>query len=378
MPNFCSYGGTLVAGDHWLPTDPSDYSHWTARDGFGCNNLRCPRCGEAVRDEPDMRLSHKVELPGDHCRVLSTTSDWTGIPWVEQVPSIRLYACSCHAWAEATGTRIDPPDREYGDPVFPWRCAGHPEATLPLELDGLTLEESTDWGALVAPVLLGETPPGASDVRRGMPVNWLCRLYSRLAGLPQADKVALAISRGLTGSEGEIGEALAFYERWPTAAGFEAVVRLAEEEGPDREYPFRVFSSTYPRSPIDALGSRLQHAGVEPDELDRAAGRILRELLLAGNKVVEKDHLLELVIVEAEWVTRNILELVDGRPSRVPKLLDALLASGRTELLVVAGVALAGGKKSARQRLRTWLKNNPDDDSPWALVIEQSLKGRGR
>ena len=94
--------------------------------------------------------------------------------------------------------------------------------------------------------------------------------------------------------------------------------------------------------------------------------------------MVEKDHLLELVIVEAEWVTRNILELVDGRPSRVPKLLDALLASGRTELLVVAGVALAGGKKSARQRLRTWLKNNPDDDSPWALVIEQSLKGRGR
>ena len=375
MPNFCSHGGTLVSGDRWVATDSSEHSHWSTGDVVGCNNLRCRRCGEAVRNATDVRPAREGR-PEAFWEILAATEDWTSLPWIEPAPTIRLYACSCYVWTEAIQRRTAPPDWEDGDPVFPWRCAGHPVATLPLEMDGLTLDEATDLGSVVAPVLAGRTPAGARKMSGGMPVAWLCRLYTRLAGLPQADQVALAISRGLTGADGEIGEALAFYERFPRAAGFEAVLRLAEEGSPDRSYPFLVFGSPYDRSPVDALGSRLRHAGAEPDEEDRAAGRILREQLLAGNKVVEQDHLLELVIVEAEWVTQNILQLVDGRPARVPKLLDALHASGRTELLTVAGIALATGKTSVKRRLREWLRENPYDETPWAFAIAQSLKRR--
>jgi hypothetical protein len=149
--HYCGNGG-YVGGAHVIvPDDPTDYQAGSMVSG--CNNLRCTTCGQPVRH----RVGVECAKVRSRLKALAETADWSTLPYVTPFPPARLYACQCTGWLEvALHACQDPdPDPTAGDPVLPWRCDGHPVATLPMEIDGVPFAEDTDYDALVTRVLGG-------------------------------------------------------------------------------------------------------------------------------------------------------------------------------------------------------------------------------
>src|SRR3954470_5901433 len=95
----------------------------------------------------------------------------------------------------------------------------------PRTIDGVTLNDQTDFAAFVRDVLRGE---GGVGSRRGdsQPLDWILRAYAELAGSgsPYADRLAQGVADCLTAAEPEVrGQALVFFQNKPRAAGGERV-----------------------------------------------------------------------------------------------------------------------------------------------------------
>lgn len=148
--HMCVDEGAIVGDSIALPTPPYEYQ-WRGREPeVGCNRLVCPLCGAEVRSQLGCFLA--VFLPpregfADRVRRLYDAPDWSAFPGVVANEQSRLYACRCYYQSETGWTSaFDPSVQDAsGEPLrsLPWTCGGHPPATLPMELDGVTVAAET-------------------------------------------------------------------------------------------------------------------------------------------------------------------------------------------------------------------------------------------
>ncbi len=379
--HYCPEGGWVVDASLLVPADPSDHHHPAVTDTVGCNRLRCIVCDEDVRQRPDLSFSCD-EVPFEGAKALHAAEDWAAIPWVHEARGLRLYSCLCTVHVEiALMPTVDSDPDPVADIRLPWRCAGHPAATLPVDIDGLVVDSTTDLAAVVGRAFGALTPPGARVNAAGIPAAWLCRVYSRLEGLPQGDALARAVASGLS-DDATIGPALWFFERFPRAEGFEAVLPLTEDRLTD-SWPVKYFEEEpLQRTPLQVVLSRLDSVPEDdPDDLDRAAASVIREALLASHAAAEPRWFGALSQVGGGELAAAAPDLVRARGAHLGMMLDGLLEAGRPELVVVAGVALAEARVN-RRGLTRWLDKPQNHRRPWTLVLLKKLakksKSRGR
>lgn len=431
----CCHGGYVVGGQHRIPDDACEYSAAQVNAVIGCNRLRCTRCGELVRhSEPGW--AGKADLRAN-VAALYAAETWVDHPLLEpKADNYRLYACKCTTWAGFEDYPTDPVDPDPStDPVFPWRCDGHPTPKLPIAWDAVTLADASETADLVDRILNGWSPRdfGTVTVDPG-PTMGLAWLYSYLLGLPEADALSCAVADRLTDSASDkAAAALFFFSRFPFAEGFEAVLRLAENRADDviRGYPLPKLRS-YTRV-LDTVASRIQFAkrpfgafetrcmdvfqrslvtplsamstdpigdldlverfqrelADESGQLDEVAERRVRSFernLAAVSKDVPAFVLFYLlgdppVFDESElsWLAEHIVDIERGGKGRWKTLLNVLVTAdvSRPEelshLIVVAGVALAQSTVVPRDELAQWVDSR-GTSYPWAMPIQVALQ----
>jgi hypothetical protein len=184
-PNLCKTGGYLVSGEEWLPSEPFDFDWVQLSPIVGCNRLTCGTCGVEVRSVLGYELPNDVEASelydligaGDYARLTKS-------------PNKRIYACR-HERAVAKSFYRAEPENDFA-PWTPWTCGGHPALSLPTVLEGVAIDEHTDWGHLARQSFsgkLGVSLHPSVDRERGF---WLRRLCRLLGDSPIATKIALA------------------------------------------------------------------------------------------------------------------------------------------------------------------------------------------
>ena len=373
--HYCEDGGWVVAADITVPNDPTDYRSGAAI--LGCSNLRCARCGAPVRNQAG------IECPGlqAHLEQLAETPDWATLPFVRPFGPGRLYACLCLGWLEASFHACDDPepDASAGDPSLPWRCDGHPVATLPVTVDGEVIDADTDIAALVRRVLGGWSPDASPPPSPWSPTAWLHRLRRRLADLAVASQLAKAVALCLDDPLRRAG-AIAYYCGFPRDPGFARVVALAAgpgglflrsptvvEDGEAMEY-----------WPAWALRCRLFSVRGKLDALDRAALAQLQEALLRGDAGLEPEDIDGVRSVAGPWLAEQAGAIARADLSRTIPILQSLKDLEDHALIVIAGVALAAELGADHAALREWLADWPNRNEPYAGPIEVALERASR
>jgi hypothetical protein len=209
----CGPHPELVGAAYWLPTEPFEHG-WASP--VGCNQLVCRRCRERVASQllPDGRY--------------------------------RRYQCRCQTRDEAWSHRLeaDPDDRS-GGPLG-WRCAGHPELSLPARLDGVALDEAGYWAAVARVGLTAPLPFAPPRVELG--AVWVTRLYRLLASETARARLGTALGELLgDGDAALVGGALDFFINEPSAAG---AVQLATAVA---ARPAWLGATAHPRRPGSTL-----------------------------------------------------------------------------------------------------------------------------
>jgi hypothetical protein len=264
---FCS-PGSLVGARGWLPAEPFDYN-W---DRFGCNQLRCGRCGQTVR-------SHVL-------------ADGNG----------RHYECACQRY-DAYEYHLLGSDQGYiHEFVTAWDCGGHPELPLPHLLDGVRVAADADFGAIVAATL--PAPPFVAPGTKA-PSFWVQRLYR----LVQRDDVRRAIGEAvaalLSSTEARtLRAALDFFAQLPEAPGGE---RVAEVVARDRA---RLAATADPTSSSYNLYERALEAitrqlAARPTA---AAVAVARAALLDGSG--DSGLLYRVAAHDPEWFCNHAADIV--------------------------------------------------------------------
>ncbi len=223
-PRRCEGGGALVSDDNWLPTEPFDYDWVFVGPAIGCNHLACGECGVEVRSllgfdlPPDIEAAEVYELIGKNDRSR----------FVESVKS-RIYACRHHAIV-ATGREFLANPPQYGEglvnfdypPSTPWECGCHPALSLPAVLEGVAVDEKTDWGQLARQSFAGKLGVSLHPSIDRFGWFWLQRLYRLLGDLPSAAKIASAAADQLTDPDPRVRlNAIEFFLRESNAPGAE-------------------------------------------------------------------------------------------------------------------------------------------------------------
>lgn len=371
-PTYCPEGGWIVS-THPVPEDAAD--HWVSavRDIIGCNRLNCLACGRKVRSAPNLR-PRDGDL-AEHLGEMAASDDWSALPYLERSHGCRLYACACfhrHEVSRHLAEERDPDRRP--DITFPWACGGHPPPALPLDVDGWTIDGTTDVAALAQRALTEGAPDTASMGFREYPAGWLGRIYYRLRGLPEADTLALAVGELLRSAAPDvIGGALAFYRLWPDAAGVEQVLALADAVGAATTFPSRFDILEIPESAGATLLAHIWDA----DDIGPAIVGHLEALALdpdaGGMKPQQLDKLLRVLAEHSgEFLARQAAMIGHGDQRRAKALLRAIRESGRGELVVVAGTVLLqdGGYRVA---LSEFLASPFSAGEPWTAVLASAL-----
>lgn len=370
--NFCDLGGFVVAPPAPVPVDPSDYKTGPLR--LGCSRLRCQSCGAQVNSQAG------IDCPdvADHLEELAGAADWTTLSCVRPFAPGRLYACRCLGWLETSMHACDPPDPDEsaGDPTLPWRCEGHPPAVLPIVVDGERISVDTDFDALVDRVLGGWSPPESPAPCPWMPTVWLYRLRRWLAPLPESDTLARAVARRLVDPVRR-GGALAYFCGFPRDPGFEMVLALGTTADAlfERSQSQVAGGSGVEYWPAWALRCRLFSVRGDPDAFDQIALQLLEDALLRGDARLDAEDLNAIATADGPWLAHNAAAIARAAPSRTLAVLESLRSRGRPELVVVAGVALAGEPAADRTALRRWLNEWFVRYEPYAPVIALALDG---
>ena len=320
MPRFCEDGGATVGAEYYLPDDPRDYGH-PLDVPIGCNRLVCMRCGQPVRQCPGVGTAGAQEF----APVIYFMEDWGGLP--KFAPS-RLYACACFTFGEMSCHYMQAQDFDpVTDPTFPWRCSGHPDPTLPLEVDGIQIEERTDILEIAIRALRDGPPPMAP--LRSFPARWLCRLYWRLEGLPIADSLVDAVRLCLRSKE-FVGDGLEFYGNLPRLPGFDEVLRLATAN--QGRYACQEFRCHGPddwmkRTPLEVLAARVRSGLTIRDELDSQSAAILQDFATRAIDRLPMECLFVLKTLaqwDPSWLAENAARIAKGSEALAFEVLQAL------------------------------------------------------
>jgi hypothetical protein len=287
----------LVGVSRWLPTDSFEFS-WHSR--VGCNQLVCLLCRERVR-------------------------------WQTHDTTRRRYDCGCYISYESDFHPIwtlpgDVPS------LTRWRCDGHPELTLPAELDGVRLSGATEWVRLARDAMLDPpfVPPGLD-----LPAIWLTRLDALSADESLQHLLAAAIAQLLDSAEPALAAgASQFFLRTPVAMQL-----LLFTDGP----------ASTGESLI--LARRLSLGGVEPEHF----------------RTLFQDH-------DISWLLANAANLVRALPAWLQPLVDSsgLLGAARQ---AVAFSELAAVDTVPRQRLQAVIERGIDEpDRAAALAMVAAVR----
>jgi hypothetical protein len=430
---FCLHGGRVVGGNQRLPEDPCEYQAASLATVIGCNRMACPRCQAKVRwsapgwvGKEDLRPK-LAELYG--------AQDWTDHPLLaREHDSYRLYACRCTLWAGVSDYWTADPDRDtLHEPELPWRCQGHPLPSLPVTLGDTAIAVDSDWRRLVARILDGWSPvdlgaqPG--DAGPGLRLAWL---YAYLVGLPEADAFSKAVGATLVDPDTQkAAAALYFFERFPHAEGFEALVRQAEDKPQDVLRGFPLLDTLRSIVPLEPIVQRLATAPGPRRDLDRRALEVFRAALLtprgelstepagavdlveayrvglagdtgqlspkAERRVALLTRTLELTRQdipaqllsglpaptpfderELTWLADHVVDLERAGSGRWESVLNLLVRADLTRadelghLIVVAALGLVRSGLVPPSELSAWL-NRRGRAQPWALPIRQAL-----
>lgn len=373
--NYCDQGGWLVSDPIPVPDDPCDYWARGAGATLGCSRLRCQLC------EAWVRSAREVYVPDVASRLaeLQASADWSTLAGAQPVAGLRTYACACTGWVETALNLTSPREPEPSDPDLPWRCAGHPLPTLPLDVDGLVVQADTDFEPLVSRVAAGWVPGGVQGHFRNFPGEWLCRLYLRLRGLPQAARLALAIARKMAGpDEFERGCGLLFYDRFPDAPGQEGVAALGLRDGGRGMLAtsrVRFESGFFHFSPLRVLRGRLSE-GADLGDLQGPVVAACQAALLAGESRDDHANLATVAQHDDEWLASHAAEVVRAHPARLDGVLDLLRLSRRDELLAIGGIALMSAGDVDQEALAHWLERQGNLESPGLFVLREALARR--
>ncbi len=315
MTRRCRPQPQLVGADYWLPVEPFEVS-WAV--AVGCNNLRCPDCGEAVRSDGP---------PGR---------------------TVRRYWCACRQHLETWTYWVGGEPADLYPEKLGWYCDGHPNLTLPVVLDGVPLNAGTDWGAVVAAAVLEEPfhPPGI-DLRQA----WLVRLYHLLPR--ERPALSAAITGLLYATDPRlVSGALDFFTTERKAPGAERVTDMVTSrrgwlaETPDPRTP----SVPLLDDAVLLLHTRLLDTG---RATDRPALALAKELALSG--VGPDDTAGTLLEHDPKWLWANARSLIHANPDwaeDLAYLATQQRASMRPRLLRdLATVAPDAARKAVTERI---------------------------
>jgi hypothetical protein len=368
---FCADGGLLVESRTRLPSDPCEYYRPDARILVGCNRLRCERCNEPVRSEPDLSL--KPNVPADPA-VLYASESWRDLPFIRRSSEVRLYTCRCTTWLAANNNSIVNDHDSPTDPNVPWSCAGHPVPELPVTLGELTIGVDTDFAQVVEKILAGACPRALqsrpSSLAEG-PSLWLGWLYAYLARLPLADHLSSAIGERIDDPDPvTVGRALCFFLRFPRAVGFERVVARAEV-APERiavGYPIPEYYDAL--TVWDVLVARLDQRSKAPDALDERTTDVVRKVLLMPLSSLSHEDVgpTDLVEIERQRLTRLGWDVKSG--SGKERLDEYALSKKRVDNVVNTFKHVVT-KAFDDADLRLWIADN-------IVKLDAAAKGRWR
>ena len=248
--NFCDGGGSLVGGMREIPSDPIDFAWPDAGAIVACCHVVCAACRSEVRSIAGVASTDTTD---DALGELGNASldQLIARGLIVRDASCRLYFCACVSHTEDYGRSLDD-DSAWDDGIRrpSWRCGGHAPMTLPTVLDGVSLDDGADAGAIVARTLTGAEPATRPEWTREYAALWTHRLARRLAHAPLGLAIADAIADRLTDGDPRVRAAVAdVFRRDPTLPTADRVVAALRDHSSlfvDVPNPFA------PREPLDA------------------------------------------------------------------------------------------------------------------------------
>ena len=218
----CDQQGHIGGADAWYPDTDWDRDVGALHPRVACTHLRCDDCGASVRQLVGHELASGLHVRGPGAKGSGPLG--SALKLVAN-PHSRAYGCDCTSSATARTESLLPAGDDWRGHELPWSCAGHPELTLPAEVDGVSLTASTDWAGLVAEALAGRlpaawSPPGVLHARH--PAAWLARIVAHLADRSLADQLSREVAPQLLSGDLAVRRAaINFYRHRPCAPGSE-------------------------------------------------------------------------------------------------------------------------------------------------------------
>jgi hypothetical protein len=312
-------GGYCVSAAEWLPDEPFDYDWVQLSPIVGCNQLMCSSCGAKLRSvvgvelPPELTAKDVYELMGAHDLSRFTAS-----------PSCRAYACHCFRTNVTTFFRVR--SENDMDEGTPWRCDGHPTVSLPLVLEGIEIDEQTDWQDLARRSFAGEL--GVSlhpnvDRQRGF---WLQRLYRLLEKQPVAAKISnAAADRAIDPNPRVRLGAIVFFRLGWNEPGAE---RMAPALRDHPELFADVLVDGYPvtleRQMLDMLDYRITNKVADPVAIELMRAALYRRFEPIGIQ----QSLFSMAQADQKWLLEHADEIVAARPEAWDHMQHALKSAG--------------------------------------------------
>lgn len=345
--HFCECSGWLVGPGYRVPDDPVEFAHGEEKAIVACTHLVCVVCKQPVRIERDPLLKGQ---------------------------EFRTYECGCTTFP--VGSQRAAADDDDLDPAIPWRCVGHPVATLPFDLDGVRIASNTDFGELMRRTLGGWIPEAARPVERECPVGWAIKLYVRLLDTGLEDAVSRAVARLGTDPDPRVrAAALWFLALFPEAAGAE---RVEDVVTGDRSLfaglpnPIGPTGSMLEDWLLWALGRRLRARSADGKVRARRALRLARaEVLRPGRGAALFPSLVE---ADQDWLEKKAEEIVRANPDSWAPLLTHLY-EGRVGRVALRLSRLPGANRAGLRRFVERYTDEEERDQILAGIGDGDSKG---
>jgi hypothetical protein len=371
----------VVGGGHRLPEDPCEYNS-EASLGPGCNNLHCENCGARVRNSaPGFRV--KDSQRSEDLPALYASDNWFSPFVVSAHADWRLYVCKCAYWEEGSTHFVINDHDSPGDPYMNWVCGGHPTPELPMTLGKLTISSDTNWPALVKRVLDGACPRMLERADEG-PWLWLSWLYSYLDGLSTVGDLSKAIADRLVDADTRVVvTVLAFFQKFPTAAGIGQVIAHAKAD-PAIVAIRHVVAEDDVISLWDVLLGVLRARTMENPA--REVVDLIRKVMLLP--IGDHDPFMQTMARsweanafkrdDATWMAENIVALEAAGRGRWKPIMNLVVAYANNDaeaesMVLIAGVALIQSGRVPHAEIRSWIKQRAYPSDAWALVLESAL-----
>ena len=318
--NRCKNGGYCVSADEWLPTEPFDFDWVQLKPIVGCNRLRCGQCDVEVRSLLGVELGPGLQATEAEVYALVAAGDASRfLP----SPTCRIYACRHFNTVAKSFFRAEP-ENDHA-PFTPWGCGGHPVLSLPAVLEGISIDEDSDWTELARRSFagtLGVSLHPSVDRESGF---WLQRLC-RLVGQPVAQEIARAAAALVLDPDPRVrlGSIVFFRLGW-NAPGAELLAPAL------RDHPELFTDVLVPPDPItlerqllDMLSYRIANHLNDPVAIEQMRAALSRRFAPLGMQ----QSLYSMAEVDQKWLLANGDQIVAKVPELWPSLRDALEAAG--------------------------------------------------